>query len=76
MHAMSWPQAATNQARAPLDTSSFPLLLAQLMQLSSTAHIPLTAVRLPMPFPLQLLLTVAHAVLLLFSGVAKGMHSD
>lgn len=47
-------------------------MLMQLLLLTKSVHIPMLAVRLPMPILLQLLLTAVQPVLLLWGGIASG----
>lgn len=48
----------------------------QLLLLTNTVHIPMLAVRLPMPMLLQLLLTAAQPAMLLAGGVVRGEHGQ
>lgn len=58
----------------PQEQEVFPAssMLMQLLLLTKSVHIPMLAVRLPMPILLQLLLTAVQPVLLLWGGIASG----
>jgi hypothetical protein len=69
----SWCLQAQGYAAGTARESSLTsTLLVQLLLATNTVHIPLLAVRLPMPILLQLLLTAAQPLLLLWAGITRG----
>lgn len=59
----------------PQDQEAIPAssMLMQLLLLTKSVHIPMLAVRLPMPILLQLLLTAVQPLLLLWAGIASDL---
>jgi hypothetical protein len=78
---MAWAASASNncclqaQLHNPLqaqESSAVVTMFVQLLLVTNTVHIPMLAVRLPMPILLQLLLTIAQPVLLVWGGMTQG----
>lgn len=65
-------QAQAYASGAARESSLTSTLLVQLLLATNTVHIPLLAVRLPLPILLQLLLTAAQPLLLLWAGITRG----
>lgn len=63
-----------SQLLSPKQAQNSPVLamLVQLLLVTNTVHIPMLAVRLPMPMLLQLLLTAVQPALLFMGGITRG----
>jgi hypothetical protein len=78
---MAWAASKSNncclqaQLHNPLQAqegSAAITMFVQLLLVTNTVHIPMLAVRLPMPILLQTLLTAAQPVLLVWGGMTQG----